>query len=179
MHQNGVLRVAHWTFQFYLSDEQAFLPGPISGKSARNPINTLIFMELESMPIYEYECQKCGTAFELMQSISARPPKSCIDDKCKGKPRRLVSRGGFILKGTGWYATDYPTESRKKGWEQESGKSKEAPAGGAESASAPDASKAAPSAPAPKEASPLAKAQNKNPYTGGSKKSRKATKSSQ
>ncbi len=130
------------------------------------------------MPIYEYECQKCGTAFELMQSISARSPKSCIDDKCKGKPRRLVSRGGFILKGTGWYATDYPTESRKKGWEQESGKSKEAPAESAKSPSAPDAAKAAPSAPASKEESPLAKAQNKNPYTGGSKKSKKATKSS-
>ncbi len=132
------------------------------------------------MPIYEYECQKCGAAFELMQSISARPPKSCIDDKCKGKPRRLVSKGGFILKGTGWYATDYPTESRKKGWEQESGKPKEAPAGGSESPSTTDASQApqAPSAPASKEASPLAKAQNKNPYTGGSKKSKKATKSS-
>ncbi len=157
------------------------LCGLKSRKSAGNPINTLNFMELESMPIYEYECQKCGAAFELMQSISARPPKSCIDDKCKGKPRRLVSSGGFILKGTGWYATDYPTESRKKGWEQESGKSKEKPAEGSKSPSAPQASQdsQAPSAPAPKEASPLAKAQNKNPYTGGSKKSRKTTKSSQ
>ena len=132
------------------------------------------------MPIYEYECQKCGTAFELMQSISARPPKSCIDNKCQGKPRRLVSRGGFILKGTGWYATDYPTESRKKGWEQESGKSKEASAEGAKSPSAPDASEASqiPSESAPKKESILSKAQRKNPYTGGSKKSNKATKSS-
>ena len=132
------------------------------------------------MPIYEYECQKCGTAFELMQSISAKPPKSCIDEKCQGKPRRLVSRGGFILKGTGWYATDYPTESRKKGWEQESGKSKEAPAEGAKPASAADAPEGPQiaSEPSTKKESALSKAQRKNPYTGGSKKSKKATKSS-
>jgi len=128
------------------------------------------------MPIYEYECQKCGAAFELMQSISARPPKSCIDKKCKGKPRRLVSRGGFILKGTGWYATDYPTESRKKGWEQENGKPKETPAAGGESPSTPQASESS-EAPVSKKESPLTKAQNKNPYTGGSKKSKKAAKS--
>ena len=130
------------------------------------------------MPIYEYECQKCGTAFELMQSISAKPPKSCIDDQCKGKPRRLVSRGGFILKGTGWYTTDYPTESRKKGWEQESGKPKEAPAGSAPSA--PDASDVSPiaSEPTTTKESALSKAQKKNPYTGGAKKPKKATKSS-
>ena len=139
------------------------------------------------MPIYEYECQKCGTAFELMQSISARTPKSCIDEKCQGKPRRLISRGGFILKGTGWYATDYPTESRKKGWEQENGKPKEAPAeksgspATAETSQAAQASEAAqiPSEPASKKESILSKAQRKNPYTGGSKKSKKAAKTSQ
>ncbi|TDJ52272.1 MAG: zinc ribbon domain-containing protein [Nitrospina sp.] len=130
------------------------------------------------MPIYEYECQKCGTAFELMQSINARPPKSCVDEKCKGKPRRLVSRGGFILKGTGWYATDYPTESRKKGWEQENGKTKEAPAEGGKSATTAEAAEA-PSTPASSKESSLTKAQNKNPYTGGSKKSKKAAKASQ
>ena len=131
------------------------------------------------MPIYEYECQKCGAAFELMQSISARPPKSCIDEKCKGKPRRLVSRGGFILKGTGWYTTDYPTESRKKGWEQENGKPKETPAADGESASATPATSEAqlPSEPNSKKESILSKAQRKNPYTGGSKKSKKAAKS--
>ncbi len=133
------------------------------------------------MPIYEYECQKCGAAFELMQSISARPPKSCIDEKCKGKPRRLVSRGGFILKGTGWYATDYPTESRKKGWEQESGKTKEAPAEGGKSATTAEAAETPqiPSEPSSKKESILSKAQRKNPYTGGSKKSNKAAKASQ
>ena len=71
------------------------------------------------MPIYEYECQKCGCVFEMMQSISARPLKNHVGADCKGKVKRLVSASGFILKGDGWYANDYPSDSRKKGWEQE------------------------------------------------------------
>ncbi|MBI4383979.1 MAG: zinc ribbon domain-containing protein [Nitrospinae bacterium] len=73
------------------------------------------------MPIYEYECQKCGVTFEVMQPVSAQPLKNHEGAKCNGSVRRLVSASGFILKGSGWYATDYPSESRKKGWEQESG----------------------------------------------------------
>ena len=71
------------------------------------------------MPIYEYECEKCGSVFEMMQSISAKPLKTHSGVKCNGKVKRLVSASGFILKGDGWYANDYPSESRKKGWEQE------------------------------------------------------------
>lgn len=75
------------------------------------------------MPIYEYECQKCGVTFEMMQPISAKPLKTCkgvgCNDKANGKVRRLISASGFILKGSGWYATDYPSEARKKGMEQE------------------------------------------------------------
>ena len=80
------------------------------------------------MPIYEYECEKCGVTFEAMQAISARPLKTCnglgCDDKDNGKVHRIVSQSGFILKGSGWYASDYPSEDRKKGWEKESGKPK-------------------------------------------------------
>ena len=76
------------------------------------------------MPIYEYKCNKCDAVFEAMQAISARPLKTCngigCDDKDNGKVRRLVSASGFILKGSGWYTSEYPSESRKKGWEQES-----------------------------------------------------------
>ena len=58
------------------------------------------------MPTYEYECQKCGHAFEAFQQMSAQPLKSCPE--CKGKLRRLISSGaGFIFKGSGFYATDY------------------------------------------------------------------------
>ena len=76
------------------------------------------------MPIYEYKCDKCDAVFEAMQAISARPLKTCngigCDDKDNGKVRRLVSASGFILKGSGWYTSEYPSEARKQGWEKES-----------------------------------------------------------
>jgi putative FmdB family regulatory protein len=56
------------------------------------------------MPIYEYQCEKCGV-FEATQRITERPLKHC--PTCKGKVERLVSRSSFVLKGSGWYATDY------------------------------------------------------------------------
>ena len=100
------------------------------------------------MPIYEYECEKCGVTFEAMQTISAKPMKTCnglgCDEKDNGKVRRIVSQSGFILKGSGWYASDYPSEARKKGWEQESNQSKDttdAPPGPAKDAKAPAAEK--------------------------------------
>lgn len=58
------------------------------------------------MPTYEYECQKCKERFEVFQSITAQPIKVC--PKCKGRVKRLISAGGgFIFKGSGFYATDY------------------------------------------------------------------------
>ena len=56
------------------------------------------------MPIYEYKCNKCGV-FEAMQGIKEAPLKKC--PTCKSKVERQMSRGSFILKGSGWYATDY------------------------------------------------------------------------
>jgi putative FmdB family regulatory protein len=56
------------------------------------------------MPIYEYKCQKCGVV-EVMQRITEEPLRRC--PHCKGKVERLLSRSSFILKGSGWYATDY------------------------------------------------------------------------
>lgn len=57
------------------------------------------------MPIYEYECEKCGDVFEVFQKISDPPPKS---HTCGSrKVRRIMSQTSFVLKGTGWYATDY------------------------------------------------------------------------
>ena len=71
------------------------------------------------MPIYEYECEKCNTTFEAMQSVSAKPLKICNKSSCKGKVHRLVSASGFIFKGTGWFTSEYPSDARKKGWESE------------------------------------------------------------
>jgi putative FmdB family regulatory protein len=71
------------------------------------------------VPTYEYECLKCGRVFEEKQRISAAPLTSC--EKCGGAVRRLLSAAPFILKGEGWYVTDYPSEARKKARESEKG----------------------------------------------------------
>jgi putative FmdB family regulatory protein len=76
------------------------------------------------MPTYEYECLKCGRVFEIRQRISESPLTAC--DACGGQVRRLLSAAPFILKGEGWYVTDYPSESRKKALESEKSSSKPA-----------------------------------------------------
>lgn len=69
------------------------------------------------MPTYEYECDKCRRVFEVRQRISEPALSTC--DACGGAVRRLISSAPFILKGDGWYVTDYPSEARKKGMEAE------------------------------------------------------------
>jgi putative FmdB family regulatory protein len=61
------------------------------------------------MPIYEYSCQKCGAVQEIIQKMSDPAP---VCAKC-GAPdtRRLVSHSSFVLKGSGWYQTDYGGKS--------------------------------------------------------------------
>ncbi len=63
------------------------------------------------MPTYDYECTACGYKFEMFQKISEKPVTTC--PKCKGKVKRLISdSGSFILKGSGWYATDYVKDNK-------------------------------------------------------------------
>ena len=57
------------------------------------------------MPIYEYECEKCNKHFEVMQKITDESLTTCSD--CKGRLKKMISNTSFVLKGTGWYATDY------------------------------------------------------------------------
>src|ERR1700757_2575215 len=64
------------------------------------------------MPIYEYQCQKCGT-FEVTQKITEKPLSKC--PTCKGKLKKLISNTSFQLKGTGWYVTDYARKDNNKG----------------------------------------------------------------
>jgi putative FmdB family regulatory protein len=61
------------------------------------------------MPIYEYQCQKCGT-FEATQRITDKPLGKC--PTCKGKVKKLISNTSFQLKGTGWYVTDYARKDK-------------------------------------------------------------------
>jgi putative FmdB family regulatory protein len=72
---------------------------------------------LELVPTYEYECPRCPRVFEVRQRISEPPLSTC--DRCGGPIRRLLAPAPFILKGGGWYMTDYPSESRKKAAEAE------------------------------------------------------------
>jgi putative FmdB family regulatory protein len=69
------------------------------------------------MPTYEYECLKCKRVFEIRQRISE--PALTVCDVCGGEVRRLLSAAPFILKGGGWYVTDYPSESRKQALKSE------------------------------------------------------------
>jgi putative FmdB family regulatory protein len=72
---------------------------------------------LNGVPTYEYECSKCRRVFEIRQRISE--PALTTHEGCGGDVHRLISPAPFILKGEGWYVTDYPSESRKKAKEAE------------------------------------------------------------
>ena len=72
------------------------------------------------MPTYEYECKKCGHRFEKFQSMKDEPLKSC--EKCGGEVRRLIGTGaGILFKGSGFYQTDYRSESYRKKAKSETG----------------------------------------------------------
>ena len=66
------------------------------------------------MPTYEYECQGCAHHWEEFQSIKAKPTRKCPE--CgKNKAQRQISGGGAILfKGSGFYITDYRSDSYKQ-----------------------------------------------------------------
>jgi putative FmdB family regulatory protein len=63
------------------------------------------------MPIYEYNCGKCGV-FEVTQRITEKPLNEC--PTCGAPVRRLISHTSFVLKGSGWYATDYARSADAK-----------------------------------------------------------------
>src|SRR5205809_6787322 len=70
------------------------------------------------MPTYDYQCRKCGHRFELFHSISDETPKRC--PKCRGRARRVPSAGaGLLFKGSGFYITDYRSDSYKEKAKQE------------------------------------------------------------
>jgi putative FmdB family regulatory protein len=65
------------------------------------------------MPIYEYECQKCGHTLEALQKFSDKPLRECPE--CgRHQLRRLVSAPLFRLAGSGWYETDFKSDKERK-----------------------------------------------------------------
>lgn len=82
------------------------------------------------MPTYEYQCTKCDRKFEVFQSITAKALKIIKTDceMCKGKApviRCIGTGGGLIFKGSGFYVTDYRSDSYKAAAKAESGGSAE------------------------------------------------------
>ena len=72
------------------------------------------------MPTYDYLCEACGHAFELFQSMSAPVKRKCPECK-KSKLKRLIGTGsGVLFKGSGFYETDYRSDSYKKAQKEDS-----------------------------------------------------------
>jgi putative FmdB family regulatory protein len=64
------------------------------------------------VPIYEYQCNACEHRFEKLQKLSDDPLRICPSCE-KETLKKLISAGGFRLKGEGWYETDFKTGSKK------------------------------------------------------------------
>jgi putative FmdB family regulatory protein len=61
------------------------------------------------MPLYEYQCEKCGHRFEKIQKFSDKMVKKCPE--CGGKVEQMISAPAVQFKGSGWYVTDYANKS--------------------------------------------------------------------
>ena len=61
------------------------------------------------MPLYEYQCKKCGHRFERIQKFSDKPVKKCPE--CGGPVEQTISAPAVQFKGSGWYVTDYAKKS--------------------------------------------------------------------
>src|ERR1022692_3806752 len=61
------------------------------------------------MPLYEYECEKCGHRFEKIQKFSDKMVKKCPE--CGGRVEQMISAPAVQFKGSGWYVTDYANKS--------------------------------------------------------------------
>jgi putative FmdB family regulatory protein len=66
------------------------------------------------MPTYDYQCQNCGHAFELFQQMSAPVKKKCQECGTLKLKRLIGSGSAVVFKGSGFYETDYRSESYKK-----------------------------------------------------------------
>ena len=79
------------------------------------------------MPTYEYSCEKCGQNFDAFQSMREEPFRECPKELRRlpkwghGKVKRLLGTGaGLIFKGSGFYTTDYRSDSYKEAAKKES-----------------------------------------------------------
>lgn len=105
------------------------------------------------MPTYDYECQTCGHAFEARQSMKDPHLTECPVEGCAGPVKRKIGLGsGFIFKGSGFYITDYRSDSYKAAAKKDSESAPSAPATGGGASSGGSAAATPAPAPAPKPA---------------------------
>lgn len=91
------------------------------------------------MPTYEYQCTECGSVFDVFQSIKAAPLKKADCESCGAKRpvKRLIGTGGAVIfKGSGFYQTDYRSESYKSAAKSDGGAADSTGAAAADSSTA-------------------------------------------
>lgn len=86
------------------------------------------------MPIYEYQCSKCNAVTERLQGVNDAPLGKC--PSCGGKVRKMMSSGAFVLKGSGFYATDYARKGNGKANGKDASSAPSCPAAGGEASAA-------------------------------------------
>lgn len=108
------------------------------------------------MPTYDYRCEACGHELELFQNISEAPKRKCPACK-KARLKRLIGGGaGFLFKGSGFYLTDYRSDSYKQAASADSKAGESKPDETKSSATKPADSGATPAKPPPAAKSPKA-----------------------
>jgi putative FmdB family regulatory protein len=92
-----------------------------------------------ALPLYEYQCRKCGRHFEKIRKFSDPPLRTC--EKCGGQLERLVSAPAIQFKGSGWYVTDYAKKGAGESGSTPGEKSEKPAAGKSDGSSATESKK--------------------------------------
>lgn len=94
------------------------------------------------MPTYDYVCRACGHQLEIFQSMSERPKRKCPECGANQLERQIGAGAGFLFKGSGYYLTDYRSDSYKKAAEKDASSAKETKSGSTDSGGGEKAAKA-------------------------------------
>ena len=120
------------------------------------------------MPTYDYHCEKCGKDFEIWQSMNDKRLTKCPEKGCGGKIQRQIGTGaGFVFKGSGFYITDYRSESYKAGAKSDSAAASASSPSAASPSSSSESSATSKPAEAPKPAAEKPKAKSKPKKSAG------------
>ena len=91
------------------------------------------------MPLYEYQCKKCGHRFEKIQRFSDRMVKKCPE--CGGVVEQMISAPAVQFKGSGWYVTDYAKKPSAESSSNSSADSSSSDSSASKDSSSTDSSK--------------------------------------